>query len=108
MSKSFGFIGLEPDDSTDAIPDKYVGTLGVWEDGHFHEELAVVVHRTADGAWPLDGPEARDKEADLADLAAILNLANEWVDGDFVHLTHEAVDTLREIVGHVHSIRVRH
>jgi hypothetical protein len=37
------------------------------------EEMAVIVHRTCGGKWPLDGPLAKKKEQDAQRIVDALN-----------------------------------
>lgn len=64
----YAWHDFEEDESTDAIPDKYV--LTITEDG---EEFATIVHRTTDGAYPIDGPLAERKRRNAARIVRLLN-----------------------------------
>ncbi|GIL25489.1 hypothetical protein [Actinocatenispora comari] len=61
--------GFEDDCSTDAIPDKYPLTINS-PDG---EELAVDVHRTCGGRYPLGGPTAEYNRHHAAMIRDALN-----------------------------------
>lgn len=61
------------DESTDAIPDKYILTIAD-ADG---EEIAVIVHRTLDDTFPLDGRLAEKKRQDATLIVRALNALAE-------------------------------
>ena len=61
--------GWDEDDSTDEIPDKYIITI--WTPGE--EEMAVIVHRTCDGKYPLDGDVANEKLLNAQQIVDALN-----------------------------------
>jgi len=64
----YAWQDFEEDQSTDAVPDKYV--LTITEDG---EEYATIVHRTVGGKYPLDGEMARHKRARAERIVFLLN-----------------------------------
>lgn len=68
----YGWQDFELDESTDQIPDKYVLTI-VDPDG---EEMAVIVHRTVDGRFPLDGSVAKGKRRNAQLIVDALNKLN--------------------------------
>lgn len=72
-SGPYQWFDFTPDDSTDAIPDKYILTIVDADD----EEIAIIVHRTVDGTFPLDGPVAEKKRQDAARIVRALNSAAE-------------------------------
>lgn len=65
--------GWDEDDSTDAIPDKYVITIWTPDE----EEMAVIVHRTCNGKYPIDGPLANEKMVNAQQIVDALNLQNK-------------------------------
>jgi hypothetical protein len=72
---SYDWTGWESEEeATDgpARPDTHFITIR--EDG---EEIAVIVHRTCDGEFPLDGEEAKSKEALAERIVAALRGASE-------------------------------
>lgn len=68
----YDFIDFEPEPDTtgdgSGDPDKYILTLR--RNG---EEYALIVHRTCDGLYPLNGPLARQKVHDAEILCETLN-----------------------------------
>jgi len=64
----FGWEDFEEDESTDAIPDKYILTIEC--DG---EEYASIVHRTVGGLYPIDGELANEKRAHAQRIVDALN-----------------------------------
>jgi hypothetical protein len=67
MMNRFTWTGWQEDESTDAIPGKYLITI---ED--CGEEFAVIVHRATD-KYPIDGLLANEKMARAALIVAALN-----------------------------------
>lgn len=65
----FGWADFTEDESTDAIPDKFILTI-TDEDG---EEFATIVRRTVDGEYPLDGGLASQKRANAQRIVNALN-----------------------------------
>ncbi len=100
----FGWFGMEPDDSTDAVPDKYVGTLGTVDSDGMIDEIAVIVHR-ASPLFPVDGPMYKKKDANGAALSELLNLALAWADADPRSQYLEACEDLAKIAALARSIR---
>lgn len=79
MTKRFGWTGWEserdlgnPDDRSDVhfltIVENVPG-----DNGDSADEVAVIIHRTCSGKYPLDGTLARDKEAMAQLIADALN-----------------------------------
>jgi len=93
----FDWTGWESEEeATDgpARPDTHFITIR--EDG---EEIAIIVHRTCDGEFPLDGEEAKSKEVMADRIVAALLAASEAesaADKHRVVLEFEDGDTLRE------------
>lgn len=72
----YSWSDFELDESSDAIPDKYI--LTIWESaGAFQDELAVIVHRTCNGKYPLDGELANQKRSNAIDMVRMLNSARD-------------------------------
>lgn len=72
---SYDWTGWESEaEATDgpARPDAHFITIR--EDG---EELAVIIHRTCDGQFPLDGDVAKSKEAVAERIVAALRAAGD-------------------------------
>jgi hypothetical protein len=69
MAKKYLWFDFEEDDSTDAIPDKYILSI---EDEN-GEEVAVIVHRTCGGEYPLDGDVAERKRKNAQMIVDELN-----------------------------------
>jgi len=65
----YRWYDFEEDESSDAIPDKYVLSI-VNEDA---EEVAVIVHRTVGGRYPLDGALASWKRENAQRIVDALN-----------------------------------
>lgn len=65
----------EPDGTGDGSgdPDKHILTIGLWDHGAFSQETCVIVHRTCDGKYPLDGPLAESKRATARHIVKVLN-----------------------------------
>lgn len=67
----YGWTGWEAETDLGNDDDRQdVHYLTITEDG---EEFAVIVHRTVGGKYPLDGPEAKAKEARAQSITAALN-----------------------------------
>lgn len=70
----YGWSDFEEDVSTDAIPDKFILTIGeLDEDGYLDGEIAIIVHRTCNGKFPLDGPVAEAKREQARMIVSALN-----------------------------------
>lgn len=73
---TFGWFDFEPepegtgDGSGD--PDKHILTI-VADPGGDNDEVAVIVHRTCDGRFPIDGPLAESKRQTAEALVEVLN-----------------------------------
>lgn len=66
----------EPDGTGDGSgdPDKHILTIAVVEkDGSMGDEIAVIVHRTCDGKYPIDGVLANEKRRHAEVIVAALN-----------------------------------
>jgi len=72
-SRGFSWFDFEEDRSTDDIADRYILTI---EDAA-HNEIAVIVHRTVGGAFPLDGDIANRKRANAQMIVNALNAQAE-------------------------------
>lgn len=76
MSQSQWF-DFEPEPQTtgdgSGDPDKQILTIAT-DDG---EELAVIVHRTCHGGFPIDGPTANHKRALAEHIVTTLNTYNQ-------------------------------
>lgn len=68
--KRYAFHDFDLDDSSDAIPHKYVLEI---EDLHTGDEVAVIVHRTEGGRFPLDGHVAEKKRRNARMIVDALN-----------------------------------
>ncbi|QAU06670.1 hypothetical protein SEA_WILLIAMBOONE_170 [Gordonia phage WilliamBoone] len=74
MSMQYGWIDFEIDESTDGIEDKFIATIGLLdENGYVFVEIAVIVHRTLNGLYPLDGEVAERKRKDAQMIVDALN-----------------------------------
>lgn len=70
----YGWLDFEEDESSDSIPDKYILTIGTFNEHHeFVDEIAIIVHRTAGGQYPLDGELAESKRKDAQRIVDALN-----------------------------------
>jgi hypothetical protein len=70
----YDWFDFEEDQSSDEIPDKYILTIErVDAQGHGQEEVAVIVHRTADGKYPLDGEIVHRKRRMAQRIVDLLN-----------------------------------
>jgi len=101
--KYFGWLDFELDDSTYEIPDKFIATVGVWEDDEFSEELFTIVHRHSEG-FPIYGEVAHQKRTNAQHLVDILNTARGWDDEDIDRYPEEAKDAFRVIVESVQNL----
>lgn len=73
MSARYGWIDFEEDESTDAVPGKYVLTIGRLNDSeHVVDEMAVIIHRVTP-THPLDGPLMQSKRRDAQRIVDALN-----------------------------------
>jgi len=71
---TYGWIDFDVDESTDEVPDKYVLFIGTWDtSGSYDEEVAVMVHRTVGGMYPLDGEIANRKRRMAQRIVDLLN-----------------------------------
>lgn len=74
----YGWLDFEPD-TVDNIPDKYTLTIGAWERDEFSgeysfmDETAVIVHRTDNDRFPLDGAIADRKRQNAQIIVDGLN-----------------------------------
>lgn len=86
MSKNYdegkvGWLDFEPEPDTtgdgSGDPDKYILTIA---DGlgteHWPEEVAVIVHRTCDGRYPIDGDLANQKRHNAQVICDALNASH--------------------------------
>lgn len=101
----FGWQDFTPDESTDAIPDKYVLTVGTVDaEGNLTgDEVFTIVHR-ASPEFPIDGPLAEAKRDRAIALVNMLNESASWINGDPEHAYAEAfisVNTLADNAGTV-------
>lgn len=73
VPRTFWWDDFELDESSEEIPDKYILTIceGLPED---FNEVAVIVHRTVGGKYPLDGEMAAVKRANATYIVEALNL----------------------------------
>lgn len=74
--RAFGWFDFEPEPEVTGDgagdPDKYILTIVAWP-GEDNEEIAVVVHRTCNGKYPLDGPLANEKRQQAQRIVDLLN-----------------------------------
>lgn len=73
---AYGWIDFDADESTDNVDDKYVAVIGPLDtNGCVTDELAIIVHRTCGGRFPLDGDVANNKRATAQQIVDALNAA---------------------------------
>lgn len=97
-NRYFGWLDFDLDDSTDEIPDKYVATVGTWnENDEFEDELFTIVHRHSE-KFPMYGELAHKKRMNAIHLVNILNTARGWEDGAIDRYPEEALEAFKAIV----------
>ena len=72
MTTRYDWIDFEEDDSTDAVPDKFV--LIIRQD---EAEFATIIHRTVGGKYPINGELAEQKRRNAELIVAALNNGEE-------------------------------
>lgn len=102
----FGWSDFEEDESTDAIPGKYILTIGtVDENGDMSgDELFVIVHREGPGYLSIDGPIAEAKRKRAEALVAMLNEGAGWIGGDIGRYPYEAAESMAKVAAFARKV----